>query len=74
MNLPLQHPIRVRTDRLTNDQAAEYLGVKPSTLEVWRCTRRYAIPYVKVGRKVYYERPSLDAWLDSRRVQPLEVV
>ena len=27
-------------------------GHTPQTLAVWRCTRRYAVPFVKVGSKV----------------------
>ena len=53
---------------LASEAAAEYLGVKPQTLAVWRCTGRYEIPYLKVGRKIMYRLSDLDAWLDSRRV------
>ncbi|WP_031429853.1 helix-turn-helix domain-containing protein [Methylomicrobium agile] len=49
-------------------QAADYLGVKVSTLEVWRSTKRYNIPYVKVGRLVKYRQSDLDAFLESRTV------
>ena len=31
-------------------QAAEILNVTPGTLSVWRCVRRYDLPYVKIGR------------------------
>lgn len=54
--------------RLTNDQAAEYLGITPRTLEVWRCTGRYGIPFIKVGRLVRYRQTDLDAFLDRRTV------
>lgn len=54
-------------DRLTRDEAAEYLGVKASTLTVWASTGRYNLPFIKVGRRVYYRRADLDAWLDRRR-------
>ena len=40
------------TEMLTPQQAADYLGIAPQTLAVWRCTRRYAVPFVKVGSKV----------------------
>ncbi len=53
---------------LDNDAAADHLGVAPRTLEVWRCTRRYKIPYFKVGRLVKYRREDLDAWLVSRAI------
>ncbi|NLX98604.1 MAG: helix-turn-helix domain-containing protein [Rhodopirellula sp.] len=51
---------------LTPRQAADHLGVSPETLAVWRCTRRYAIPFVKVGSKVRYRRDDLEKFLSSR--------
>ncbi len=51
---------------LTQEQAAEILGVTPGTLSVWRCTKRYNIPYIKVGRLVRYRKSALDAFLDLR--------
>jgi excisionase family DNA binding protein len=49
-------------------QAADYLGVSVGTLEVWRSTKRYPLPYVKVGRLVKYRQADLDAFLESRTV------
>ncbi|MBF0255900.1 MAG: helix-turn-helix domain-containing protein [Gammaproteobacteria bacterium] len=51
---------------LTEAQAAEYIGTAPGTLTVWRCTGRYNLPYVKVGRFVRYRQEDLDAWLAKR--------
>ncbi|SFK87432.1 DNA binding domain-containing protein, excisionase family [Nitrosomonas aestuarii] len=48
------------------DQAANYLGVTKQTLAVWRCTRRYDIPFIKVGRLVKYRKSALDTFLDNR--------
>jgi excisionase family DNA binding protein len=53
---------------LTNEEAAAELGVTPRTLEVWRCTKRHQIPYIKVGRLVKYRQEALDAFLESRTV------
>ena len=53
---------------LTADQAAEYIGVKPQTLAVWRTTGRYALAFLKVGRLVKYRREVLDAFLSRRTV------
>lgn len=58
-------------DRLTPTEAAEYLGVKPSSLATWRCTRRHRIPFLKIGRLIYYRRRDLDRWLDSRVVDAM---
>ena len=57
-----------RTELLTNEQAADYLGVTPRTLEVWRCTKRHVIAYIKVGRLVKYRRSELDAWLVAKTI------
>ena len=47
-------------------EAAEYIGVKESTLSVWRCVGRYGIEYIKVGRLVKYRKSALDAFLQRR--------
>jgi excisionase family DNA binding protein len=63
-------PGKVETSRvpemLTTQQAADYLGVKGSTLTVWRCRRTYEIPFVKVGSKVRYRKGDLDDFLQRR--------
>ena len=51
---------------LTADQAAEYIGVKPQTLAIWRSTGRYSLPFLKVGRLIKYRRENLEKWLESR--------
>jgi excisionase family DNA binding protein len=51
---------------LTDAEAAAYIGVSPGTLTVWRCTGRYNLPYIKVGRLVRYRQSDIDAWLAKR--------
>ncbi len=58
-----------RSDLLTRDQAAEYLGVTSRTLAVWACTKRYNLPYVKMGRLVKYRRVDLEAFIARRTVE-----
>lgn len=53
---------------LNNNQAAAFIGVTPRTLEVWRCTKRHSIPYIKVGRLVKYRQSSLENWLATRTI------
>ena len=55
-----------RSEYLTPEQAAEYLGIKPQTLANWRSTGRYGLPYLRAGRLIRYRRDALDRWLDSR--------
>lgn len=58
----------VSTDNkyLDRSQAAEYLGVKESTLAAWASSGRYDLPMVKVGRRVRYRTTDLDRWMAER--------
>jgi Helix-turn-helix domain len=55
-------------DLLTNEQTASLLGVKPNTLEIWRCKGK-GPPFVKLGQHpaspVRYQRSQVIAWLAS---------
>jgi len=62
-----------QSDLLTTIEAAEFLGTTVGTMEVWRCSKRYQIPYIKVGRLVRYRRSDLEQWLASRTVAPVAV-
>jgi excisionase family DNA binding protein len=58
-----------QTERLLSTvEAAAYLDTADHTLEVWRSTRRHAIPYIKIGRNVRYRKSDLDKWMQSRLV------
>ena len=59
------------TSLLTPEQAARYLGVTAGTLNVWRATRRYPLPYCKIGRKVMYRTEDLERFAQSRTVSPV---
>lgn len=45
--------------------ASEY-GIPEGTQAVWRCTGRYSLPYLKIGRLVRYRRSEIEAWLSAR--------
>lgn len=53
-------------NQIDDKQAAAALGVKPSTLAVWRSTGRYDLPFAKVGRLVRYRLADLAKFIDSR--------
>jgi predicted DNA-binding transcriptional regulator AlpA len=53
---------------LTEAQVAEILDVKPTTLQVWRVTKRYPLAHVKVGRNVRYRRSAVEAFIACRTV------
>ncbi len=55
---------------MTETEVANMLRLKRQTLSVWRLNRRYALPWVKVGGRVFYNREDVLAFLDSRRVDP----
>jgi hypothetical protein len=50
---------------LSREEAAAFLGVKPTTLAIWHCTKRYALPVVKVGRLAKYRLSDLRAFIDA---------
>lgn len=47
-------------------EVAEILGISVETLNVWRCTKRYPLPYVKSGRLIRYRIPDVEAFIESR--------
>lgn len=51
-------------------RAAEQLGVSVHTLRMWRHRGRGPV-YSKLGRRVLYLPPDLDAYLEQCRVQPV---
>ena len=53
---------------LTTAQAAEILGLKPNTLEIWRCQRR-GPSYKKIGRRVLYDPADLETFSLSCTVE-----
>jgi len=56
------------TRLLNSEQVAEILGVEPATLGYWRCTGRYHLPYVKVGRLVMYRPSDVNEFIRRRTV------
>jgi hypothetical protein len=55
-------------DLLSEEEASQLLHVKRGTLQVWRCTKRYPLAYVKIGRLVKYRRSDLNEFLRKRTV------
>ena len=62
-----------KPELLSTPEAAAYLAAAPHSLEIWRCSGRYKIPFIKVGRLVRYRRADLDVWLASRTVNAPDV-
>jgi predicted site-specific integrase-resolvase len=55
---------------LSPKATAEILGVTESTLAIWRCDRRYDLPFVKCGSRVRYRAEDVAKFIESRRVKP----
>ena len=66
-NMPIQHQYNHLQRLLPPAEVADLLGVTVNTLEVWRSTNRYRLPYIRVGRKVMYEPGAVQAFIDERR-------
>ena len=54
---------------LTRKQAADFLGVKEATLAHWKCTGRYNLPSVKIGRLVKYCLNDLENFIQKNRCE-----
>lgn len=59
---------KLDSDLMSRKEAAIYLGVSERTLAIWACTKRYNLPYVKMGRHVKYRKSVLDEFIESRTV------
>lgn len=64
--MSIQEIMQTGKHLLDEKEAAAVINVVPGTLSVWRSTGRYALPFVKVGRKVRYRQSDLLAWLEKR--------
>ncbi len=51
---------------LTTQETAALLGVAPDTLTVWRCVKRYRLPFVRVGTRIRYRLEDIQEFLDAR--------
>lgn len=66
--------IKTQPELLDSAAAAEFLGLAgPGVLAVWRCTKRYDLPYIRVGGKILYDVEDLLGFLESRKVRQAEV-
>lgn len=53
---------------LTTSEAARLLGLPPQTLVNWRCTGRYPLPFIRVGRLIRYRVTDLNSWIENNVV------
>lgn len=57
--------------KLNTEEAAAYLGIRPNTLEVWRCKHK-GPRYSKLGARVLYDLDDLEAFFTARAVETME--
>ena len=50
-------------------ETAKFLCVSVEFLNTDRGTKKYNIPYYKIGRRVVYRKSELLQWLESQRIQ-----
>ena len=63
-------PTTIEPEELIDEaETAALLRQKPQTLAAWRCDNR-GPEYVKVGRRVFYRRSSISAFLAACIVSP----
>ena len=64
------HPqtVKALVALLTPSETAKVLGVKEDTLTVWRCQKRYDLPFVRVGRNIMYNPPDVAEFIKRRTV------
>lgn len=53
---------------LNSEEASKFLRVNKNTLSVWRCVKRYDLPYVRIGAKIFYKITDLEKFIESRTV------
>lgn len=50
---------------LTRKQVAEFLQCKESTLAIWKSTKRYSLPCIKIGKNVRYRFSDILAFIEK---------
>lgn len=70
LELLFEFPNEVKRMNLENterwisvEEAAEYLGVKPSTIREW--IKKTTIPANKIGKQWKFKKSELDEWIKS---------
>lgn len=50
-------------------KVADLLGLSEDTLTIWRCTKRYDLPYVRVGKSIMYDLRDVVSFIERRKVR-----
>jgi len=68
---PSKTPVNESQRFMTKKQLAELLGLSVYTIDSWVSERR-EIPFVRMGRRVKFDRADIDEWVERQKVRPLE--
>lgn len=55
------------TDRIGFDEAARITGLASTSLQLREIRERLSIPHYKVGRRIFFRRSEIEAWVEGRR-------
>lgn len=67
---PQGQPLNLLADWISRDQLAGELGIASDTLARWE-SRHEGPPCTRIGRKVFYRRGSVEAWIRAQeQVRP----
>ncbi len=56
---------------MTPEETGAFLGgIKVATLAVWRCHKKKDLPWIKIGRRVFYRPEDVTLFVERRRVDP----
>lgn len=58
----------IETTLLTRGAAAKALGIRPQTLACWASNGRYALPFVKIGRRVMYRLVDVEGFITDNLI------
>jgi hypothetical protein len=59
----------ILTDYFTEIECGRALDLAPITLAIWRMQRK-GPPVTRIGRRIYYRKASVRAWLESQEKPP----
>lgn len=59
----------LQDDFYTDEEVAQFLGVKKTTLAKMRCAGRGHPPFKKFGRKIRYPKKEFHAWVNSQPIR-----
>jgi excisionase family DNA binding protein len=64
---PIEHLKELKKGILTQEEAAEIIGVSLNTLKKWRWTKQFGLPFLKIGGRCRYRATDVAAFLQGPR-------